>query len=340
MKPIKGNRHGTGTFIIAALKKVPVPFTRHGCPQLNSAGGTIYNYDPDGNQLGSVLGPNNEVLSFGPDTYTYNAAGEELTDTNGGNTWTYGYNNDGNMVSANETGLTTESIVYKYDVFGNLIDEDITPGGGPTTILEYALDDWNPAKMGSLGNSASDTWAVIDGSTGILQWENVDGSGINQHLFAVSNTAAIVNLLLTDRQESMRGTFSGGVVTTTDYDAFGNVISGAPGEFGYAGYRYDAAPTGLYLDNARVYDPSSQRWTTQDPMGFDAGDSNLYRYVNNAATNATDPSGFQTTGYERNRDRLDEKAAQGAGGGGAQTKTSGYTLKARSCLFCARPSTA
>lgn len=29
-----------------------------------------------------------------------------------------------------------------------------------------------------------------------------------------------------------------------------------------------------------------------DPLGFDAGDSNLYRYVNNAPTNATDPSGM------------------------------------------------
>ena len=28
-------------------------------------------------------------------------------------------------------------------------------------------------------------------------------------------------------------------------------------------------------------------------MGFDAGDSNLYRYVNNKPTEATDPSGFQ-----------------------------------------------
>ena len=29
-----------------------------------------------------------------------------------------------------------------------------------------------------------------------------------------------------------------------------------------------------------------------DPLGFDAGDSNLYRYVNNAPTNGTDPSGL------------------------------------------------
>ena len=198
------------------------------------------------------------------------------------------------MVSANETGGTLESIVYKYDVFGNLIEEDITPGGGPTTILEYALDGWNPAKMGSLGNSGNDTWAVMNGA-GSLLWENVDGSGINQHLASVT-MGGLVSLLLTDRQESMRGVVNSlGVVTsTTDYDAFGNLLPGTttPTEFGYAGYRYDAAPTGLYLDNARVYDPASQRWTTRDPMEFDAGDSNLYRYVNNGPTNGVDSSGL------------------------------------------------
>jgi hypothetical protein len=33
------------------------------------------------------------------------------------------------------------------------------------------------------------------------------------------------------------------------------------------------------------------RWLPQDPLGFEAGDYNLYRYVGNNATNATDPSG-------------------------------------------------
>ena len=50
-------------------------------------------------------------------------------------------------------------------------------------------------------------------------------------------------------------------------------------------YRYD--------DKARVYDPGSGRWLSQDPLGFDAGDSNLYRYVNNSPVDATDPSGLQ-----------------------------------------------
>jgi hypothetical protein len=41
-----------------------------------------------------------------------------------------------------------------------------------------------------------------------------------------------------------------------------------------------------------MYDPTIGRWLSEDPKGFEAGDSNLYRYVGNATTNATDPSGL------------------------------------------------
>jgi uncharacterized protein RhaS with RHS repeats len=47
----------------------------------------------------------------------------------------------------------------------------------------------------------------------------------------------------------------------------------------------------LYYHRARYLDPTTGRWTTQDPLGFAAGDANLYRYVGNRATLATDPSG-------------------------------------------------
>jgi RHS repeat-associated protein len=50
--------------------------------------------------------------------------------------------------------------------------------------------------------------------------------------------------------------------------------------------------TELYNNRARYYDPATGRPLSQDPLGFNAGDSNLYRYVNNAPTNATDPSGL------------------------------------------------
>lgn len=41
-----------------------------------------------------------------------------------------------------------------------------------------------------------------------------------------------------------------------------------------------------------MFDASVGRFTTTDPLGFAAGDPNLYRYVGNGPTNATDPSGL------------------------------------------------
>jgi hypothetical protein len=48
----------------------------------------------------------------------------------------------------------------------------------------------------------------------------------------------------------------------------------------------------LQNNHARWYDGTTGRWMTQDPLGFAAGDSNLYRYVHNQPTGATDPSGL------------------------------------------------
>lgn len=42
-----------------------------------------------------------------------------------------------------------------------------------------------------------------------------------------------------------------------------------------------------------MYDPTVGRWLNQDPIGFQAGDPNLYRYVGNKVTTHTDPSGLE-----------------------------------------------
>jgi uncharacterized protein RhaS with RHS repeats len=39
------------------------------------------------------------------------------------------------------------------------------------------------------------------------------------------------------------------------------------------------------------YNPSTGRFLSEDPIGFDGGDTNLYRYVSNNPVNYTDPSG-------------------------------------------------
>jgi uncharacterized protein RhaS with RHS repeats len=42
---------------------------------------------------------------------------------------------------------------------------------------------------------------------------------------------------------------------------------------------------------ARYFDPAAGTFVSEDPLGFGAGDENLYRYVFNSPTNFTDPSG-------------------------------------------------
>jgi hypothetical protein len=44
----------------------------------------------------------------------------------------------------------------------------------------------------------------------------------------------------------------------------------------------------------RGHNPRTGRWISQDPIGFDAEDANLYRYVHNAVTYRTDPTGLLT----------------------------------------------
>ncbi len=59
---------------------------------------------------------------------------------------------------------------------------------------------------------------------------------------------------------------------------------------GGSGYFTDSS-TRKYV-RARNYHNNLGRWSEQDPIGFDGGDFNLYRYVNNRFVVAIDPSGL------------------------------------------------
>ena len=53
----------------------------------------------------------------------------------------------------------------------------------------------------------------------------------------------------------------------------------------------DPAGTGLQNNDNRWYSPQAMRWMSQDPLGYDGGDTNLYRYCGNSVTNTMDPTG-------------------------------------------------
>jgi len=95
---------------------------------------------------------------------------------------------------------------------------------------------------------------------------------------------------------------SGNVVERYAYDPFGqvavldanwNVL--AASDFGWLylhqGGRLDSISS-LYHFRHRDYSPTLGRWISLDPLGYDAGDVNLYRALGNDLLNRLDPLGL------------------------------------------------
>ncbi len=91
------------------------------------------------------------------------------------------------------------------------------------------------------------------------------------------------------------------VVNKYAYDPFGNNVAedvqfDQPFKFaGQVGIMTES--NGFYYMRARYYDPQVGRFISEDPIGFDGGDLNLYAYVGNGPVVGIDPSGqFIVTG--------------------------------------------
>jgi len=56
---------------------------------------------------------------------------------------------------------------------------------------------------------------------------------------------------------------------------------------------------GIYDYRNRVYSPDLGRFIQTDPIRFDAGDGNIYRYVGNNPVNLIDPMGLQGSDYNK-----------------------------------------
>ncbi len=206
------------------------------------------------------------------------------------------------------------------------------------------------ARRIGVDDNGSQTWTVYDGqnpyadfnASGTLQERYVHGPGVVNGavadvLLARTNSGGTTAWYLPDKLGTVRdiANTSGTVIDHIAYDSYGNVTgetSPANGDrFKYAGQEYD--PTiGLYYDRARYYDPATGRFLTQDPSGFAAGDVNLYRYVGDEPTNATDPTGLMMDpgspgydaamqAYSQQQLALSQQQHQMSGGGAAPTAT-------------------
>jgi RHS repeat-associated protein len=120
------------------------------------------------------------------------------------------------------------------------------------------------------------------------------GLRVDEYFTRTDTATGVMSTLLADALGSTIGLVgSGGTIATSyTYQPFGATTAGGPGNtntYQFTGRENDG--TGLDYYRTRYYSPTFQRFIAQDPIGFDAGDANLYGYTFNSPTNLKDPSG-------------------------------------------------
>jgi RHS repeat-associated protein len=246
-----------------------------------------YTYDKNGNRTsgGYVTDAGNRLRSDGTYRYEYDSEGNRISRTKLADgtvdTYRWDYRNRlMGIVSTDLDGVVTRSVGYTYDV------DDLRVSKTVDGVVEnYYLDGEQIA-------------FVTDGG-GNETFHYLYGLNVDQVLAQDSETGMI--WALADRLGSVDTLTDadGNVVESRTYDSFGNLLSTTANStlptpnfrYGYTGRELDAE-SGLDYYRARYYDSKVGRFVSVDPMGFGAGDTNLYRYVGNNSTNATDPSGM------------------------------------------------
>jgi RHS repeat-associated protein len=302
-----------GNVLTQVLNGSTTTYTYDATNQLTGDGTSTHTYDGEGNRTntGYSTGTGNQLQSDGTWNYTYDHEGNEIKKINisTGVTWLYGYDAKNELTQAQEWsadpalgGSPSEwaEADYKYDAFGNRLEMD-NWNGVPTVWQDtrFAYDGWNPGTPAGQGTTNFEVWADLT-SSNTLQTRYLRGDQIDQ-LFArvdMIGTTETPYWYLTDRQGSVRDVTdgSGNVKDTINYDGFGNIISDTNsnyrGRYAWTGRELDVE-TGLQYNRARYFDATAGRWISQDPLGLEAGDSNLYRYVKNMPDDSADPSGLQ-----------------------------------------------
>ena len=251
-----------------------------------------YAYDANGNRTGtgySTTVMNETLTSPGVVTYTYDSAGNMISANSGGTITTYTYDYHNRLTGVKQGG--TIIATYTYNALDQRIG--IQDSGGSTTWTVY-----NGTNADAL------PYADFNGSGGALLTRYLDGPGmvngaVVDELLSRTSSGGTTAWYLTDKLDSVRDVVSssGSVLDHVIYDSFGNITSetssSSGDRFKFAGMEYDAV-TAQYYDCAREYRAALGRFATQDPIRFYGGDSNLFRYVRDAPTLFTDPTGCET----------------------------------------------
>jgi RHS repeat-associated protein len=236
-------------------------------------------------------------------TAAYTSAGSLNTLKNGSTTIeTLTWNAANELATSSASG---GSASYAYDLFGRRLEK--LPSGGNTILMQYVgLDPSLLLSENDLHSNQADYIYLgerpigeVNPSASNLYYSHTDTLGTPQDLTNGSAT----------------------VVWSATYKAFGNTqtTSGSIVQHLRLPGQYFDSETGYHANGFRVYDPTSTRYVSSDPIGL-AGGINTYQYTRARPFNNTDPLGLNWNPIEINEPGACPEVActpsHGGGGGG------------------------
>jgi RHS repeat-associated protein len=198
-------------------------YTANNLNEYTQVGSKKYTYDKAGNLI-------SQTDASGPTNYTYDALGELVSVVSPTGTWTYQYDALGNRIAERQNGQETQFL--------------IDPTGLGDVVGEYD-------QSGNL---------VAHYTQGLGLTSRVDASG----------AVAYYNFDLTGNTTDLTGS-TGSVLNSYSYLPFGEILSvsgTAPNPFTFVGqFGVMNDGSGKYSMRNRWYDPIAGRFTQPDPVG-------------------------------------------------------------------------
>ncbi len=230
----------------------------------------------------------------------------------------------GNMVALPKPGSPADALGATFDAWNRMVK--VEDGQDIVAEYQYTPDNRRAVKKTYSGGALSETrhfyytddWQTIEERT--ASGGTIAADPDTQYVWGKSY---VDHLILRDRDTTANGTLderlfaledanwnvtalvdaSGDVVERYTYTPYGTLEvrdaafqpTGNPSAYAWP-YTYTTrrldAETGLMYYRNRMYHSELGRFVSRDPIGYEAGDGNLYRYVGDSPTVSLDPTGL------------------------------------------------
>jgi RHS repeat-associated protein len=247
----------------------------------------IYNFDLIGNRQTAEIQGKNQTYKLGNDTRLLSDANDR-----------YEYDREGNRIpkTSIKDGSTTK---YTWDNRNRLIKIQT-----PTNEIEY-LYDYQNRLVKRTENKTAQQYFIHDNWQIVIQFDNKNLQPTHRNLWGTKQDELLCdneNWMLGDHLNTISDIVKsdGTVVDHLAYNSFGKLISVTKNPdstfFAYTGKLTDKS-SDLQWNINRWYDSDVGRWMSEDPIGFNGGDWNLYKYASNNVNAKQDLFGLADHNY-------------------------------------------